>query len=171
MTLSSYPHASLEKTESKSSESGPSTEKETGIVHDRRNPCRTAVLAQPASTVPVCFWRPPWSRVRASGDLGHSIRVSEVGQSQVNDGRSFLCVCGVFFLWSIFVMSLWSPHTERNTLASLGRCPPSRSIETPFSSAALRCATQNEAFILVRRLCLWNTPVRMRDMWYVEPAE
>ena len=38
-----------------------------------------------------------------------------------------------------------SPHTERNALASLGRCPPSRSIETPFSSAALRCATQNEA--------------------------
>ena len=35
------------------------------------------------------------------------------------------------------------PHTERNALASLGRCPPSRSIETPFSSAAL-CRTRHD---------------------------
>ena len=94
--------------------------------------------------VGVCFWRPPWPRVRASGTLPTLFRVSEVAQSQVNDGRSFLCVCGVFFLWSIFVMSLWSPHTERNALASLGRCPPSRSIEAPFSSAAL-CRTRHRA--------------------------
>ena len=51
-------------------------------------------------------------------------------------------------MWSLFVVSLSPAHTERNALASLGRCPPSRSIETPFSSAALRCATQNEASIL-----------------------
>ena len=55
---------------------------------------------------PVCFRRPPWSRVRAPGNLGHSIGVREEAQGQVNDGRSFFCVCDVFFLWSIFVMSL-----------------------------------------------------------------
>ena len=40
-------------------------------------------------------------------------------------------------------MPLWLPHTERNALASLGRCPPSQSTGTPFSSAAL-CRTRLE---------------------------
>ena len=32
--------------------------------------------------VGVCFWRPPWPRVRAPGYLGHSSEVSELAQRQ-----------------------------------------------------------------------------------------
>ena len=76
------------------------------------------------------------ARSRPWVNLGTLSECKEMTQVQVNDGRSFLCVwCGYFgrILWCHSF-----PHTERNALASLGRCPPSRSIETPFPSAALR---------------------------------
>ena len=63
----------------------------------------------------------------------------------MNDGRSFLCVCGVFFLWSIFVMSLWSP-THRKKRPRVPRAVPSFSEHR--NSVLLRCAMQNEASIL-----------------------
>ena len=94
--------------------------------------------------VGVCFWRPPWSRVRASGDLGHSIGVSEVGQSQVNDGRSFLCVCGVFFVVDFCDVTV-SP-THRKKRPRVPRAVPSFSEHR--NSVLLRCAMQNEASIL-----------------------
>ena len=99
------------------------------------------MLAQPAPTVPVYLWRPPWSRVRASGDLGHSIRVSEVGQSQVNDGRSFLCVCGVFFVVGFCDVTVDPTHRKKRP--RVPRAVPSFSEHR--NCVLLRCAMQNEA--------------------------
>ena len=85
-------------------------------------------------------------------------------QGQVNDGRSFFLFVDVLWLCSVcvrfFGLVTVTPTHEGNALASLGRCPPSRSIETPFSSAALcrtrlppakRAALGNEATLKVSR--------------------